>query len=140
MGDDDNANTERMKMYGEDKTSKTHVACGEIGDDHKTREVCDGGSEDAENATKKNTNKNKCNDKEYEFGSDGEQEGGCGSGFAEGNGFNDYDPSENENYKIELPVLEAFETLGLHPNNELTLKIRQRACRISIKRARQGTT
>ncbi len=34
MGDDDDTNTERMKMHREDKTSETHVNSREVIDDH----------------------------------------------------------------------------------------------------------
>ncbi len=135
MGDDDNMNTERMKMHREYKTSETHVNSGEVSDNHKTGEVSGGGSEDAENGTKKVTNENKNSDKEYELGSHCEYKGGCRSGFAKVNEFND---CENENYNSELLDLEAFETLGLDPNNELTTKILQRVYCISIKRAHPG--
>ncbi len=76
----------------------------------KNEEVRGGGSKDAENGIKKETNVNKNSDKVYEFGSDGEYEVRWGSGSAEGDSCNDYDQSENENCNIEFLILEAFET------------------------------
>ncbi len=65
-------------------------------------------------------------------GSDGEYGDGQGLGFGEEDDSDGCDHNEEEIMLQQLRILEAFETLGLDPNNELTKKQLKRYYRLLI--------
>ncbi len=64
--------------------------------------------------------KDQSSDEEYKWGSGGEYGDGWGPNFGERDGSEDCDQSENKSYTSKSSIFDAFETLGLDPNNELT--------------------
>ncbi len=71
----------------------------------------------------------------YKWGSGGAYSDGWGPGFREGDDSDDYNQNEDEIKLQKERILEAFETLGLNPNHELTKNQLKRAYGLSLIRS-----